>query len=81
MLLLKVVGLVKTILILIAIMVIVRFVSRIMAAKKAADTSKKLDEMQRKGAKEKEQLRKNYGKTSVISGNVSAEDIDHEEVK
>lgn len=81
MLLLKIVGLFKTILIIIAVMVIIRFISRLMAAKRESDKLRKDQLNQDSFAKEKEHKEKNYGKTTILdSKNVSAQDVDYEEI-
>jgi len=82
MLLLKIVGLLKTILVIIAVMIIIRFITRLMAAKRANDEATKNQRNQTSYAKEKEQKEKNIGKTTILnSKNVSAQDVDYEEIK
>ncbi len=75
MLILKVVGLLKTIAILVIVFLVIRFVSRLMVAKQVADTQRK--EEKEKAFKEKEQ-----GKVSITrTKNLDAEDVDYTEVK
>lgn len=81
MLILKIVGLFKTIMIIIAVMVIIRFITRIMATKATNDHINKINRENQRSAQEKAQKEKHLGKTTILkSKNIKAEDIDHEEV-
>lgn len=72
---LKIVGLVKTIAILVIVFLVIRFIGRLMTAKQAAEAVKK-DE------REKNLKTKNQGKVSISrKANKEAEDVDYTEVK
>ena len=71
---LKIVGLIKTIAILVIVFLVIRFIGRLMAARQAAEAAKK-DE------REKNLKTKNQGKVSIArKTNKEAEDIDYTEV-
>lgn len=74
-------GLVKTILILIGLLVIVRIIGRTFIAKRNLDKERELIAREKELLRKKEFVKRNEGKTSIISkGKVSAEDTDFEEV-
>lgn len=75
MLILKIVGLLKTIAILVIVFLVIRFVSRLMVAKQASDAK-------RQAENEKQEHEKKRGKVSITKQNsVEAEDVDFTEVK
>lgn len=75
MVLLKVVGLFKTIAIILLIFFVIRFISRLMAAKTASQATQRAE-------KEKAYKEKNKGKVSITRNkNISAEDVDYTEVE
>ena len=79
----SVTGLVRTLLIIIGVFVLLRFLGQLMNAKRNMEEERKLNAQQRKLNQEKERKRKNLGKTSILkrfqdSDNI--EDVDHEEM-
>lgn len=80
----SVVGVFRTLLILIGLFVILRFLGRLANAKRNIEEEKALDEQKRREKAEREQVAKNLGKTKIISkssGNKDIEDVDFEELK
>ncbi len=79
----SVTGLVRTLLIIIGVIVLLRFLGQLMNAKKNMEVERELNERQRKFNSEKERKRKNLGKTSVLKKGQSSdniEDVDYEEM-
>lgn len=79
----SVTGLVRTLLIIIGVFVLLRFLGQLINAKRNMEEERKLNAQQRKFKQEKERKRKNLGKTSILkrfqdSDNI--EDVDHEEM-
>ena len=79
----SVTGLVRTLLIIIGVFVLLRFLGQLINAKRNMEEERKLNAQQRKLNQEKERKRKNLGKTSILkrfqdSDNI--EDVDHEEM-
>ena len=79
----SVTGLIRTLLIIIGVFVLLRFLGQLMNAKRNMEEEGKLNAQQRKLNQEKERKRKNLGKTSILkrfqdSDNI--EDVDHEEM-
>lgn len=76
-------GVVRTILIIIGVLVILRFIGQLIQAKNNMEEERAMNERDRKLRSEKEQKRKNLGKTSILkrgNNNVQAEDVDFEEI-
>ena len=81
MVLLSITGTVRMVLIIIAVFVILRFIGRLMAAKRnhAAEQQHKLQQEEIKKAKAASE--RNKGKVEILSkGNHNAEDVDYEEL-
>lgn len=76
-------GVVRTILIIIGVLVVLRFIGQLMQAKKNMEEERALNERDRKLRNEKERKRNNLGKTSLMrkDDRVDAEDVDFKEVK
>lgn len=74
-------GLFRTILILIGVFVLLRFLGQLMHAKRNMEEERKLNERQRKLDEERRNTAKNYGKTHIVQGSSApAEDVDFEEI-
>ena len=78
-------GLFKTLMILIGVFVLLRFLGQLMNAKRNMEEERQLNAHDRKIQKEKAYKQKNLGKTKVVSrnqspGNSGVEDVDFEEV-
>ena len=79
----SVTGLVRTLLIIIGVLVLLRFLGQLMNAKRNMEEERKLNAQQRKFNHEKETKRKNLGKTSVLKKGQASdniEDVDYEEM-
>lgn len=79
----SVTGLVRTLLIIVGVIVILRFLGQLMTAKRNMEEERKLNEQQRRFNQEKEKKRKNLGKTSILkkgSSSSDIEDVDFEEM-
>ncbi|MFZ9028985.1 MAG: hypothetical protein ACO2Z9_08200 [Crocinitomicaceae bacterium] len=79
----SVTGLVRTLLIIIGVFVLLRFLGQLMTAKRNMEEERKLNEQQRKFNQEKERKRKNLGKTSILKrsqGSDNIQDVDYEEM-
>lgn len=79
----SVTGLVRTLLIIIGMFVLLRFLGQLMNAKRNMEEERKLNAQQRKFNQEKETKRKNLGKTSVLKKGQASdniEDVDYEEM-
>lgn len=76
-------GVVRTILIIIGVLVVLRFIGQLMQAKKNMEEERALNERDRKLRNEKERKRNNLGKTNLMrkDDRVDAEDVDFKEVK
>ena len=75
-------GVIKTVLILIGVLVILRIIGRTMIAKRNLENERDLIDREREFEKKKDFIRKNQGKTSILSkGKIQAEDADFEEVR
>jgi hypothetical protein len=76
-------GVVRTILIIIGVLVVLRFIGQLMQAKKNMEEERALNERDRKLRNEKERKRNNLGKTNLLrkDDRVDAEDVDFKEVK
>ncbi len=75
-------GVIKTVLILIGVLVIIRIIGRTLIAKRNLEHERDLIAREREFEKKKDFVRKNQGKTSILSkGKIQAEDADFEEVK
>jgi hypothetical protein len=75
-------GLFKTILILIGVLVALRFLGRVMIAKRNLDEERELLKRERSFQKERNEKLKNFGKVSVSKKQPisNVEDVDFEEV-
>jgi hypothetical protein len=74
-------GVVKTVLILIGVLVILRIIGRTLIAKRNLEHERDLIAREREFEKKKEFVRKNQGKTSILTkGKIQAEDADFEEL-
>jgi uncharacterized protein YxeA len=75
-------GLFKTILILIGVLVALRFLGRVMIAKRNLDEERELLKRERSFQKERNEKLKNFGKVSVSKKQpiANVEDVDFEEV-
>ncbi|MEJ6616071.1 MAG: hypothetical protein QNL61_04065, partial [Crocinitomicaceae bacterium] len=75
----SVVGVFRTLLILIGLFIVIRFFGRLATAKRNQDEINAMDEARRKFNAEKERVSKNLGKTKISdksSGNSEVEDVD-----
>lgn len=81
MILLSIWGVVRTILIVIAVFVILRFIGRIMVAKRNLSEERRLQAQRDAQAKAKELSKRQKGKVSIVKGELEAEDVDYEELK
>ncbi|MDP4797379.1 MAG: hypothetical protein NWQ27_02080 [Crocinitomicaceae bacterium] len=80
----SVVGVFRTLLILIGLFMVLRFFGRLATAKRNQDEVNALEEEKRKFKAEKERISKNLGKTKISdksAGESNVEDVDFEEVK
>jgi hypothetical protein len=75
-------GVIKTVLILIGVLIVLRIIGRTMIAKRNLEHERDLINREREFEKKKDFVRKNQGKTSILSkGKIQAEDADFEEVR
>lgn len=76
-------GLFKTLLIIIGVLTLLRFLGQLMNAKRNIAEEQALNRQKKSFEKEKARSQVNFGKTKVINreGGVNAEDIDFEEVE
>jgi len=81
MILLSIWGVVRTILIVIAVFVILRFIGRIMVAKRNLSEERRLQAQRDAQAKAKELSKRQKGKVRIVKGELEAEDVDYEELK
>lgn len=79
-------GLVKTILLIIGAMVALRFIGRLMIAKRNIEEERELLNRERSFQRERNEKLRNFGKINVVKGkqqttaNTATEDVDFEEV-
>lgn len=76
-------GVVRTILILIGLIVVLRFLGQLMQAKRNMEKERELNRKHRESAEEAIRTRKQFGRTQVIDSNVNGqaiEDVDFEEI-
>ena len=76
-------GLFRTIIIIVGVLVLLRFIGQLMNAKRNMDTERRMNEDKRKAEKEKKEKNRNLGKTNVLKENRSGqnvEDVDFDEV-
>lgn len=82
MIFLSIPGTLRMILIIIAVFVIVRFIGRILVAKRNLDEERRYNQNNENFRKEKERSEREKGRTKVMGkGYTEAEDVDFEEVK
>lgn len=81
MILLSIWGVVRSILIVIAVFVILRFIGRIMVAKRNLSEERRLQAQRDAQAKAKELSKRQKGKVRIVKGELEAEDVDYEELK
>lgn len=80
----SIVGVFRTVLILIGLYVVLRFLGRLATAKRNQDEINALEEQKKQFKAEKDSVSKNLGKTKVLnqkSKSNDIEDVDFEEVK
>jgi len=76
-------GLFRTIIIIVGVLVLLRFIGQLMNAKRNMDTERRMNEDNRKAEKEKEEKKRNLGKTNILNENRSGqnvEDVDFDEL-
>ena len=77
-------GLFRTLLIIIGVFVLLRFLGQLMNAKRGMEEERRMNANKRAFEAEKKQKQKNLGKTSILKRNQStsndAEDVDFEEI-
>jgi len=81
---LSITGLVKTLLIIIGVIVVLRFFGRLASARKHMEIERRMNEQSRKFETDKRNQQKKFGKTEIINQNKakdSIQDVDFEEVK
>jgi hypothetical protein len=81
-------GIFRTVLIVIGILVVLRFIGRLMIAKRNLDEERRLSENQREANRERNEKLRNFGKVNILKGKKAtsfekqeAEDVDFEELK
>lgn len=78
-------GLFKTLLIIIGVFVVVRFLGQLMIAKRNMEEERQLNQRQRNFDKERKEKFKNFGRTKIVEkSGVSGdrvEDVDYEELE
>ncbi|MDX1446412.1 hypothetical protein [Lishizhenia sp.] len=70
----------RTVLIIIAVLVIVRFIGKLMNAKRNISEQERFNKQKEAYRREKEETQRNIGKVSIFKGRKEAEDVDYEEV-
>ena len=81
-----VVNLFRTLLILVGVMVLIRFIGRLMMAKRDLAEEQSLKAEDARKAAEREVVKKNYGRTRILGktdkskGNSNVEDVDYTEL-
>lgn len=75
-------GLIRTLLIIVGVFVVLRFLGQLMNAKRNMEEERKMNEQARKLNKEKENKQRDLGKTNVLKGQgpSDVEDVDYEEL-
>jgi len=76
-------GLFRTIIIVVGVFVLLRFLGQLMNAKRNMDTERRMKEDKRRAEKEKDEIKRNLGKTDILNENRSGqnvEDVDFDEV-
>lgn len=75
-------GLFRTLLIIIGVFVLLRFLGQVMSAKRNMEEERRMNEAQRKFNQEKKRKQQNLGKTTILkkSTNNDIEDVDFEEL-
>ena len=82
MILLSIPGTIRMVLIIIAIFVIIRFISRLMATNKSADNEKRFNQNNDSFKRAKEKSNSEKGKVHIVEGGYrEAADVDFEEIK
>lgn len=79
----SVVGVFRTLLVLIGLFFVLRFFGRLAIAKRNLDEEKALNEQRKREAADRERVSKNLGKTKIIdksNPNSNIEDVDFEEI-
>lgn len=80
----SIVGLFKTLMIIIGVFVLLRFLGQVMNAKRNMDEERVLNSQSRKVEKERAEKLQNFGKTRLKNdsnkGNNNIEDVEYEEV-
>ena len=76
-------GFLKTILIIIGVFVLLRFLGRVMIAKRNLDEEREMLKREKDFARERNQKLRDFGKVSINKGapKGNVEDVDYEEVK
>lgn len=75
-------GLFRTVLIIIAVVVIIRFLGRLMVAKRNLEEDRRFNNEREAKERKRKESEKNYGKTHISNrGYDDAEDVEYEEVK
>lgn len=77
---LSITGAVRMILMIIAVFVVLRFVGRLMTAKRNLSEEKRLQAQQEAYKKAKDVSKRREGKVHIVNGPANAEDVDFEEV-
>jgi uncharacterized protein YxeA len=80
MILLSITGTVRMLLIIIAVFVIIRFIGKLMIAKRNMDEEREFNQNSDRYKREKQQSDLNKGKINVVDRYRDAEDADYEEV-
>lgn len=70
----------RTVLIIIGVLVIVRFIGKLMNAKRNLGEQERHNRQREAYRREKEETQKNLGKVTILRGRKEAEDVDYEEV-
>lgn len=79
--LLSITGLVKTVLIIIGVMVVLRFIGQLMNARRNISHENQLKAQQKKEDVARKHVERNQGKINLIKkGSPKAEDVDYEEL-
>lgn len=75
-------GLIRTLLIIVGVFVVLRFLGQLMNAKRNMEEERKMNEQARKLNKERENKQRDLGKTNVLKGQgpSDVEDVDYEEL-
>ena len=81
MILLSLTGTVRMILIIIAVFVIIRFIGKLMIAKRNVDEERRYNQNNEQFRRAKEQSEREKGKVKVVDRYRDAEDADYEEVE